>query len=75
LGDALFGQEPLSDGRYIFFLLFAPLAVAVLVLGVIVGMSRLSLLIQAMVAVGAVVTVYRERQRRIRKRTARLKRC
>ena len=71
--SVLFGQEPLSDARYIFFLIFIPVVLAVIVLGTMVGMSWLYLLLQVLVAVGAVVTVYRERQRRMRARAARLK--
>jgi uncharacterized ion transporter superfamily protein YfcC len=71
--SAIFEQEPLSDGQYILLLVFIPLVLAVLVVGVIAGMWWLFLLSQLLFGVAAVVTVYRERQRRMRVRAARLK--
>ena len=71
--SAIFEQEPMSDGQYILLLVFIPLVLAVLVVGVIAGMWWLFLLSQLLFGVAAVVTVYRVRQRRMRVRAARLK--
>jgi hypothetical protein len=71
--SAIIEQGPLSDGQYILLLVFIPVVVAVLVVGVAVGMWWLFLLSQLVFGVVAFVTVYRERQRRMRVRAARLK--
>jgi uncharacterized ion transporter superfamily protein YfcC len=70
--SAIFEQEPLSDGQYILLLVFIPVVLAVLLVGVVAGMWWLFLLSQLFFGVVAVVTVYRERQRRMRVRAARL---
>jgi hypothetical protein len=70
--SAIVEQEPLSDGQYILLLVFIPLVLAVLVVGAVAGMWWLFLLSQLVFGVVAVVTVYRERQRRMRVRAARL---
>ena len=69
----IFEQGPLSDGQYIALLVFIPLVLVVLVVGVVVGMWWLFLLSQLLFGVAAVVTAYRERQRRMRVRASRLK--
>jgi hypothetical protein len=67
-------QEPLSDGQYIALLVFIPVVLAVVVVGALAGMWWLFLLSQFLFGVVAFVTVYRERQRRMRVRAARRRR-